>query len=362
MPELLKNYYNLALINKLAETLGSFYPALNTKDFINSVFNNEWESKELKQRMRHITHCLHHALPISYPKQIAILEKAAPHFNGFVAMFFPDFVEVYGLNDLATSVDALEHFTQYSSSEFAVRPFIIKYPNDMIKQHLIWSKHKNYHVRRLASEGIRPRLPWAIALPLFKKDPSPILPILNNLINDEQEYVRRSVANCLNDISKDHPQMVIDFINKWQNYSTNTNWILKHASRGLLKKGNEEVLKLFGIENNLNIRLYDFNIDKSILKIGDSFTFQFNIQLLENNDTKIRLEYNIYYMKANGKLSAKIFQIGTYVLNSNEVFKVNKKHAFINLTTRKHYTGTHKIAVVVNGKELGFLDFELVGV
>lgn len=131
----------------------------------------------------------------------------------------------------------------------------------MINQHLIWSKHKNYHVRRLASEGIRPRLPWAMALPDFKKDPSPIIPILNNLMADEHEYVRRSVANCINDISKDHPQIVIDLVKNNINKSTETDKLLKHASRGLLKKGNAEILKLFGLNNEHLVNLLSLQID-----------------------------------------------------------------------------------------------------
>ncbi len=254
----------------------------------------------------------------------------------------------------------MTHFTQFSSSEFAVRPYIIKYQKQMINQHLIWSKHKNYHVRRLASEGIRPRLPWAMALPDFKKDPSPIIPILNNLMADEQEYVRRSVANCINDISKDHPQIVIDLVKNNINKSTETDKLLKHASRGLLKKGNAEILKLFGLNNEHLVNLLSLQIDKLKIQIGKSFNFTFSVQLQEKVASQVRLEYNIYYVKANGKQSAKIFQIGTYLLQPNQTVEVNKKHSFINLTTRKHYAGMHKIAIVANGNEIGFLDFELL--
>jgi 3-methyladenine DNA glycosylase AlkC len=361
MSEPLKNYYNQQLINKLAGLIAVYYKPFNQAQFVSAVFNKDWDKKELKQRMRHITHCLHQAIPLPYAKQIDILKNTAPHFNGFIAMFFPDFVEVNGLNNFEVSIDALTHFTQFSSSEFAVRPFIIKYQKQMINQHLIWSKHKNYHVRRLASEGIRPRLPWAIALPNFKKDPATIIPILNNLMADEHEYVRRSVANCINDISKDHPQIVIDLVKNNKNKSTETGKLLKHASRGLLKKGNAEILKLFDLNNEHLVKLLSLQIDKLKIQIGQSFNFNLKIQLLEKEASQIRLEFNIYYKKANGKQSAKIFQIGTYLLQPNQTVEVNKKHSFINLTTRKHYEGTHKIAIVANGNEIGFLDFELLG-
>ncbi len=359
MPEPLKNLYNKTLISQLADGVHGNYKAFDKNSFIKTVFDKDWDNKELKQRMRHITNSLHKTMPVSYTEQIDILKKLATQFTGFTAMVFPDFVEVYGLNDLTTSISALEHFTQYSSSEFAVRPFIIKYPKQMLKQHELWSKHKNHHVRRLASEGVRPRLPWAIALPEFKKDPTPILPILNNLMTDESEYVRRSVANCINDISKDHPQVVLQIINQWQNKSAETDWILKHASRGLLKKGHTEILNSFGLNHQVKTKLTHFSIDKNKVAIGGSIQFNFGIQLLEKKDAKVRLEYNIYYHKANGKQLPKIFQIGTYTLQPNQVFEVKKKHAFINLTTRKHYKGQHTISILANGNELDKISFML---
>lgn len=360
MAEPLKNLYNQTFIINLAHQIAKNYAAFDIDLFTKLVFDKHWEQKELKQRMRHISECMHQTLPLSYKDQVNVLMQTAPHFGGFTAMFFPDFIEVYGQDDLKTSVKALEHFTQFSSSEFAVRPFIIKYPNEMLKQHLVWSKHKNHHVRRLASEGIRPRLPWAMALPMFKSNPTPILGILNNLMTDESEYVRRSAANCINDISKDNPDTVIELINQWKDHSDETNWILKHASRGLLKKGNATVLKAFGLNNEHKVNLVNLSLDKIKLAIGESFNFNFSVALLEKQATNIRLEYQIYYMKANGKLLPKIFQIGTYQLKPNEPFEIKKKHSFANLTTRKHYAGKHVIAVTANGNEIGRLDFELL--
>lgn len=360
MAEPLKNLYNQTFITNLAHQIAKNYAAFDTDLFIKLVFDKNWKNKELKQRMRHISECMHQTLPLSYKDQVNVLMETALNFGGFTAMFFPDFIEVYGQDDLKTSVKALEHFTQLSSSEFAVRPFIIKYPTEMLKQHLVWSKHKNHHVRRLASEGIRPRLPWAMALPMFKNNPSPILGILNNLMTDESEYVRRSVSNCINDISKDNPDTVIELINQWKGHSDETNWILKHASRGLLKKGNPTVLKAFGLNNEHKVNLVNLNIDKPKLAIGESFNFNFSVALLEKKATNIRLEYQIYYMKANGKKLPKIFQIGTYQLKPNEPFEVSKKHSFANLTTRKHYAGKHFIAITANGNEIGRLEFELL--
>lgn len=359
MAEPLKNLFSKELVNSLASLIKKNYTKFNTQNFIDDVFDATWNNKELKQRMRHITVCLHKHIPLSYPEQLKILSAAAPNFKGFIAMFFPDFIEVYGLNDFDVSVKALEHFTQYSSSEFAVRPFIVKYPKQMLAQHKKWAQHKNHHVRRLASEGIRPRLPWAMALPEFKKDPKPILPILKLLKNDESEYVRKSVANCLNDISKDHPDILLQTVNKWKGNSKETDWIVKHASRGLLKQGNVDALKTFGLNDQVLAKVTQLKISKKTLKIGDEFSFETSIQLLDKTAHDIRVEYNIYFMKSNGKHAPKIFQIGTYLLNPKQEITIKRKHKFANLTTRKHYTGEHALAIVVNGKELAIQKFVL---
>jgi 3-methyladenine DNA glycosylase AlkC len=163
--------------------------------------------------MMHTSESLHIYLPMEYSESVQILMKAALKFSGFQYMFFPGFIELYGLDEYEQSIKALEIFTQHSSSEFAVRPFIKIYSHKMMEQMELWAESENHHVRRLSSEGCRPRLPWAIALPEFKKDPSPVIPILEKLKNDESEYVRRSVANNLNDISKDNSYVEISAAN-----------------------------------------------------------------------------------------------------------------------------------------------------
>jgi 3-methyladenine DNA glycosylase AlkC len=359
MPEPLKNLYTPELIAKLGATIAKHHKPFKQELFVKSVLSKQWPQLELKQRMRHIAVCIHQSLPLPYTKQIAILKPVAQEFGGFLALIFPDFVEVYGLDDYTVSIDALEHFTQYSSSEFAVRPFLIKYEKQMVKQHLAWAKHKNQHVRRLASEGIRPRLPWAMALPPFKRNPAPLLPILELLKNDESEYVRKSVANCLNDISKDHPAIVLEIVNSWKGVSPQTDWIVKHASRGLLKQGHTEALSAFGLNHAIKTAVSDLALSRQKLKIGDTFDFSFTTQLHEKKPQQVRLEYRIYFMKANGKQAGKIFQIGTYTLKPNETITTKRSHSFANLTTRKHYPGAHRIAIVVNGKEQNETSFML---
>jgi 3-methyladenine DNA glycosylase AlkC len=359
MAQALKDLYTQAYIEELAVALNKEYSAFKQQAFVKAVFNQEWKSKELKSRMRHIANCLHQFLPIQYSQQLEILKKVAPQYSGFLALFFPDFVEVYGISEPDLSIDALAYFTQYSSSEFAVRPFIVTYEKRMLTQHIQWAKNKNIHVRRLASEGIRPRLPWAMALPKFKKDPSSLLPILELLKQDGSEYVRRSVANCLNDISKDHPQLVIEIVNKWKGISPETDWIVKHASRGLLKQGHTEALAAFGLNHKAKAHIEHLKLSHKRITLGQQLLFDFTLVNDEKRETEFRVEYKMYFMKANGKQAGKIFQIGTYKLKAGESLPIERKHAFVNRTTRKHYAGKHHITIVVNGKELAEQDFTL---
>ncbi len=236
MATLLKNIYSQEFIEKLSNSLQNSYKDFKKDEFKKAIFTNAWEDFELKQRMRHISKTLYEFLPFSYKEQIEILIEVKKDFKALEAMIFQDFVEVFGLDDFEISMKALELFTIDSSSEFAIRQFIIKYEDKTINQMKIWAKSKNEHIRRLASEGSRPRLPWAVALPNFKKNPQKVFEIIELLKNDSSKYVQKSVANNLNDISKDNPKMVVEFVKNNLNISKNLDWICKHGSRTLLKK------------------------------------------------------------------------------------------------------------------------------
>ena len=248
MAERLKDiFFTNSSINKFGDIIKQYYPEFDKEKFLNLIFNDEWKSKELKEKMRHTTICLHKTLPENYKKALAILIEIAPFIKGFEAMSLPDYVEVYGMENWDLSLPSLTHFTKYSSSEFAIRPFLAKDPEKVMAYVSEWAEDKNEKVRRFASEGCRSRLPWAMALPKFKKDPSLIIPILEKLKNDDSEFVRRSVANNLNDISKDHPDLVLDISKKWYGKSEKTDRLIKHACRSMLKAGNKRALLLFGL-------------------------------------------------------------------------------------------------------------------
>jgi len=334
---------------KLANAIAEVYPDFNSSEFCDMVLDADWAERELMQKKRHITLSLKTYLPDVYLHAIHILEQITHHFKGFIALSFSDYAEYYGGNDWYDSLTALARFTRSCSSEFGVRSFLDQDPVRTMEYFYRWAEDENQHIRRLASEGCRPRLPWGMALPKFKKDPSLILPILEKLKSDPEEYVRRSVANNLNDISKDHPGLVLELCNKWKGQSPETDRLIKHACRTMLKAGNKQALLLFGYGNPDRLNVLDFTLGCSAIQIGDQLNFSFLLANHSENIQTVRLEYRIHYMKSGGKTSAKIFQISEGKFAPGE-HRISKKQAFTNFTTRTHFSGEHRIEIVVNGE------------
>ena len=364
MPELLKNRYNGGFLHGLALRITAVYPSVQADAFVNGIMDETWDALGLKARMRRITVNLGRYLPTGYEQALGILDKVIAGypagFNDFSFMFFPDFVEVYGQEERhwELSMAALERYTPYSSSEFAVRPFIMRYEERMMRQMAAWAGHGNEHVRRLASEGCRPLLPWGQALEGFKKDPLPVLAILEQLKADPSPYVRKSVANNLNDISKNHPALVVKIAGEWYGKGERTDWIVKHGCRTLLKQGNRELLGLFGFADTDGVRVGSFALGAASVFIGGDITFSFTIEA--KKATGVRLEYAIEYVKTNGKRSRRIFQISELSFKGNEKKCYTRAHSFADISTRKHYPGTHSVTLIVNGAERGTLEFEVL--
>ncbi|KAA3658552.1 MAG: DNA alkylation repair protein [Calditrichaeota bacterium] len=357
MAEPFKELFNQEFVNDLADAVKQQYKAFDAVEFKACVLDREWPARELKQRMRHISSSLQDFLPNDYGQSLEILKKTSQAFSGLAHIVFADFVEIYGLDHFSASVEALALFTQNSSAEFAVRPFIKKYPVKMMQQMEKWAVSDNEHLRRLASEGCRPRLPWAMALPQFKKDPLPVLEILGLLKNDPSEYVRKSVANNLNDISKDNPEIVLGRAKKWLGKSKETDWIVKHGCRTLLRAGNTGALLLLGYEEPANIRISALNVTP-VIKMGETIEFSFSVTAEEGMLGKLRLEYIIDFMKANGKTSPKIFKISEGDFES-EKRDIVKNHSFRPITTRKYYPGTHGLKIIVNGVQKAEAAFDV---
>ena len=366
MASLLKDLYSPSFYNRLSDALSITVPGFDKQKFIDKIFTPDFESKELKERMKHTTAVMHQFLTDDYRKNIQLIKKTIEQLkvsgvgsDGLAYMFLPDYLETYGIDFFDESAEALEFVTQFVSCEFAVRPFILKYQDQMINKMQKWSLHSSHKVRRLASEGSRPRLPWAMGIPYLKKDPTSILPILENLKQDDSEYVRRSVANSLNDIAKDHPQVVIDIAKNWTGISADTDAIIKHGSRTLLKQGHTAILKHYGLDDD-GILLSNFKLVVPTVKIGDRLHFSFTVKNQNPRERKVRLEYAVYYKKQNGQNNKKVYKISERQYLAGSEINVNRAQKFVLITTRKFHPGDHQLAIIINGSEKEKLNFELI--
>jgi 3-methyladenine DNA glycosylase AlkC len=359
MPEPLKNIFSRPLIEPFAAEVQAVWEKFPAQTFLHQLFDAEWESLELKQRLRRISYVLQNNLPPNYPDALEIVVKTTQRYLDrlgdsltFEYAFVPDFVEAHGVDFPNHSISALEILTRLSSAEFAVRPFLLRYPEKMHGQMLAWSRHDSPMVRRLSSEGIRPRLPWGMGVPALKKDPSPILPILENLKNDPAETVRRSVANNLNDIAKDHPGLVLQIAERWLGLSPETDWVVRHACRGLLKKGNATALAHFGFQKGVEgIEISDLKFSEKV-RVGERLLFSFLIKNTSGAAAQIRLEYGIHYQTLSGKISSKVFKIKELELAAGKAEAIERGQSFQDFTTRKHFPGAHKLRILVNGASL----------
>lgn len=360
----LKDAYDKAYITRIAKAIRAEWNAFDAKAYVNTVLSGEWDALELKARMGRIAGVLDEMLPSELDAALAILGPAVPQFDGYHAMFFPGFVELRAARDFEgtwdSAVAALAEYTEHSSSEFAVRPMIITDQPRMLSEMQNYAASENYHIRRLASEGCRPRLPWAMALPALKSEPRPLLPILEALRADETEYVRRSVANNLNDISKDHSEFVLEIAARWlaeEPEDINRARLVKHACRTLLKAGVPEAMQLFGFRDPSQIRVSEIELDQDSVPMGGELEFTFLVtsrQVLG----RVRIEYAVHYQKANGTMSPKVFKISE-VDSDESKREVTRRHSFRELSTRRHHPGAHAIAVIINGVEKARTEFTL---
>ncbi|MDR2257696.1 MAG: DNA alkylation repair protein [Treponema sp.] len=367
MAEPLKNIYDRKFLQGLGAKIQAVYPVFDAPGFIGRVMDKEWKGLALKARMRKITEALGACLPAPYEEALGILLSIAEECRGFPYLMFPDFVARYGLDKKhrRRSLKALEIFTRQSSAEFAIRPFIKLDPEGVMRQMLDWAKHKNEHVRRLASEGCRPRLPWGESLPVFKKDPAPVLAVLEQLKDDPSLYVRKSVANNLNDISKDNPAVVLAAAKRWKGFSPRTDWIIRRACRTFIRRGDPRAYALFeyGLWDGGGpagaaslISDIQFSLNPRKLRIGERGEIRWAFTVREGGPVRLRVEYGIDFVKAGrggagGRVSRKLFVLLDKTAAGGLRLEGKRVHRWADLSTRRHYPGDHRVVLLVNGRE-----------
>ncbi|MCK5334762.1 MAG: DNA alkylation repair protein, partial [Gammaproteobacteria bacterium] len=351
-------YLNIDFFQQLSTDLKTVYPTLNKNKFYQQCIK-PLDSLELKQRITHTTQTVASHLPQNYKKSINVLYDFSEIIDEKLGyLFMPEFVATFGKHDFKTSIKALRDFSEHSSSEFAVRDFINLDLEHTLKHMLEWSENDNEHIRRLASEGCRPRLPWASKLPQIIEQPALSWPILNKLKNDPAKYVQKSIANHLNDISKDNPEWMIKKISRWNQKNHNTAWIIRHGCRSLIKQADPTTLEFFNYLKP-SIKLSRFKLSTDSLRLGESLDLSFDISSTSNITQNIVIDYSIYYLKKNGRHQPKVFKLKSFEIAAKASHKISKTHRFQALTTRKHYAGEHWLEIIINGKHLHKQTFQL---
>jgi len=350
--------FNRAYYKNLAQVFASVYKPFKSEDFVKMVTEN-LEQLSLNERMRNTSLVLHNHLPENFASTMDIMKEAIPHLKGgYTNLVFPDYVAQFGQSDFSLSLNALKFFTQFGSSEFAIRTFLKQDLRSTLNVMYTWANDENEHVRRLASEGSRPRLPWSFKLDAIIENPSLTTPILQTLKADTALYVRKSVANHLNDITKDSPEHVLKLVKGWDQAHPHTAWIIKRGCRSLLKQGDQKSMAIFNLTKKIEIAIKNFSINKSTLRLNDVLIFQFNLVSHKKTNQRLMVDYRIHYSKKSGIQLPKVFKLKELELKPSETVAIKKQQRFQDFTTRKLHSGMHLLEIVVNGNVVAKKKFE----
>ena len=365
MPEPLKHRFSQDLVRHIADTLKATESSFPVQRFLSLVLPT-LEEHELKARSALITSALKETLPSDLQSSTGIivsslappLEEEHPPADypdsglfSWAIMPCADFVAEQGLNSPTLALNTLRELTTRFTAEFAIRPFFIHHQELTLEMVRAWSADENLHVRRLVSEGSRPRLPWGLRLHAFEKDPTPVLALLETLKDDPAEYVRRSVANSLNDISKAHPDRVQSVLAQWRNGAgTDRKRLTKHAARTLVKQGHRGTLAVLGYGPPVISRV-TLSTDKSTVAIGSFLNL--SAQLVSETQQNLVVDYALSSPGASGRTSRKVFKWKTFKAGPGEKLALSRKVSFRPVTTRTLRPGQHTITLLINGQESG---------
>jgi 3-methyladenine DNA glycosylase AlkC len=346
---------NKDVLKRIADAIHKVHPVFDRKAFVATA--PALDSLELKARVQFVRDRLQEFLPPSYPQALKILLASLKSggLSGFALWPYTEFVQTFGLGDLSLSLAALQKMTVLFTGEFAVRPFLIEHPQETLKFLTAAARSPSVDVRRWASEGTRPRLPWGARLGDFVRDPSPTLPILEILRFDSELYVRKSVSNHLNDIAKDHPEVVLKVLKRWQTEAgaddrKKVTWIIHRSLRTLIKQGHPGALKLIGVDHQAQAQVKNLKLDKKSYKLNERIEFSFVLKSTAKKPQKLVIDYVIHHRKSNKETTPKVFKLKTFTLAGKAMAEIRKAHSLKVITTRKYYPGVHFLEIQVNGK------------
>ncbi len=364
--------FNPKKVQKIAAEIKAVHPAFKAADFTETVLK-KFPELELKQRIAWIAETLRRFLPENYRDALTVLLNALPapnddtqsddDFGDFIYAPYADFVAKFGCNkhDLDLSLNALKEITMRFSAEDAIRYFINAFPEKTLGVLANWTRDSHYHVRRLVSEGTRPKLPWAQKIAL---QPEQSLPLLDQLFSDRTRFVTRSVANHMNDISKIEPDRVLKTLLDWKKSKKQNpaemEFIVKHALRTLVKKGYRGAIEFLDYSASPKVALSNLRIKENRIRIGQ--TLEFDFELSAQKSERLIIDYIMVFQNKKGKAdSQKVFKLKQLELLENQQCMVSKKHRLLaDMTTRKLYPGSHRIEILINGTKAAVADFELL--
>ncbi len=367
-----KNAISPGLVRLTGDLLAQHLPGGDADAFAAPLIP-QLDALELKQRVGLIADALHQVLPTDHAARQAVLlallhpddegrangKSSGEGLCGWGIWPLTTVIGQHGLGPIERSLDTLREMTKRGTSEFDVRPFIASDPGSALPIIQSWADDPNYHVRRLVSEGTRPRLPWGMRLQALVEDPSPMLPVLARLRDDPSDYVRRSVANHLNDIAKDHPDLVARVAAEWmERAGPDRVKLLRHACRTLVKAGHAEALALFGFQAP-QIAEPVLRIENSTVRIEESLSFDVSLRSAAKTPQQLVIDYVIHHQKANGTLSPKVFKWTTLSLAPGEERRLARNHTIKPVTTRRYHAGPHALSLRINGVDFGYVPFDL---
>ena len=356
----LKDLIGETTLRALATTLAETAPGFQRKRFL-AVATDGLEPLSIMQRVHRVAQALDAGLPGSFATKLDAVIATAPRAGGaFMNMGLCDFAASYGQHDPVASLRALRQLTVHGTAEFAIRPFLREDLAGTLATMSDWTADADEHVRRLASEGCRPRLPWSFRLDALVADPAPVRELLHALRADDSLYVRRSVANHLNDITKDHPDWVYAHVAEWDLDDARSAWIVKHALRSRIKQGDARALKLIGASDGAQAVVEQLAITPSRVRLGGEVELAFSLRSTAQTAQRLVVDYAIHYVKKNGRASPKVFKLKTVELAPGASTEIRITRAMRDFTTRTHHAGTHAVEVLVNGQRLAQGSFELL--
>jgi len=375
MAEPFKNLFSKKVINHMGDHFARNWSKFPRDEFVASACDG-LDKLELKQRSEQITNAMIKCLPDDFQTAGKIMEKSlssedhnrekeedlcSTGISGWGIMPMTHYVGLRGLKHFDLSMELFREMTKRFTSEFGIRFLIIAEPKRSLSLFKKWVKDPDEHVRRLVSEGTRPRLPWAMQLTDFVNDPTPTLPLLIALRDDESEYVRRSVANHLNDIAKDHPDLIAKIAADWLNgeVSTERQRLVKHACRTLVKQGHSDTLKALGYKPP-RIEIKKLSILTPKVEFGGYLEFDLSLSSLIGRDQRLIIDYAVHHQKANGQLSPKVFKWKSLTLTGKDDLQAIRRHPMKKISTRKYYPGKHRLEILINGKSMAMTDFDLL--